>query len=176
MEVTILGTGRSVFKYEKPDHDIWVINRAFLFEQDADVMFLFHTLYDAFHELSDRMAVKYASEKMKVLTSCKNDFIKTEPFPLRQIIETLGISYFRCSVAYALAYAAYMGYEKVNLVGIDYDGPDMEGEKACVEFWIGYLRGRHVEVNISEGSTLLTGLFYGYETTYKFEEDDARRT
>jgi hypothetical protein len=169
--VTILGTGKSVFKYQREDGEVWVMNKAFLFDQNADKLFLFHTLEEVFPDLGDRLLVKHSGVKI-IGNQKSDDFISIEEFPLDEVAKHTEVTYFRCTLAYCLAYASYLGVSRVDLIGCDYEaGAEREDEKSCVEFWIGFLKGQGIEVRIHPDSSLCTGLFYGYENVPKYEEE-----
>ena len=74
------------------------------------------------------------------------------------------VRYFTSSVAYAIAYAIYKGYERIELYGIEMESTtEYMHQRDGVTFWIGVALGRGIEVNIPDVSSLLNSLLYGYE-------------
>lgn len=80
----------------------------------------------------------------------------SEPYPLKEITEEFGQTYFRTSVSYMIAYAIYKGYEKLRLYGID-QAPEWVHivNKPYVMFWLGVATGRGVKWELSKYSILL---------------------
>jgi len=81
--------------------------------------------------------------------------------------------YFNSTAAYAVAYAIYLGVEKISLFGCDYTYPnahDAEKGRACVEFWLGYAAAKGIKIGLPKGTTLMDALYsrqerlYGYDT------------
>lgn len=77
--------------------------------------------------------------------------------------------YLHNSIPYILAYALYIGVERVQLFGADYTYPGMtarEDDRANTEYWVGLLRGFGVEVWTTRDTTLLNQTrqpwLYGY--------------
>lgn len=82
----------------------------------------------------------------------------TVEYPLQEVVAALGGPYFSSSVAYAVAYALYIGVKQIQLYGCDFTYPNShasEAGRACVEFWISTAMSRGVEVVIAEDSTLM---------------------
>ncbi|HSH28682.1 MAG TPA: hypothetical protein VK971_02150 [Thiohalobacter sp.] len=95
-------------------------------------------------------------------------------FPLQDVINTLGIAYFNNTVAYAVAYAMYLGFEKIALYGCDYsyeNGHKAEKGRGCVEFLLGSAAARGIHIEVASDSTLLDAnvdesmRFYGYDAS-----------
>ena len=87
-------------------------------------------------------------------------------YPLEEIVERFKSDYFSCSVSYAIAFALFENYKKINLYGIALGiGSEYSFQKPSVEFWIGMAKGTGVEVNILGETELLTipsRHLYGY--------------
>lgn len=93
-------------------------------------------------------------------------------FPLQDVINSLGYAYFNNTAAYAVAYAIYIGVERISMFGCDYTYPnahDAEKGRACLEFWLGYAAARGIKLGTADTSTLLDALepeerrLYGYD-------------
>jgi hypothetical protein len=99
-------------------------------------------------------------------------------YPFKQIVKAFGCDYFSDTICYMLAYAIYKGYERIYMYGIDMmtTGEYWE-EKGGVEYWIGYARGRGVEVITQPESELMktiTGKPYGQKMTLKDIDPEGR--
>ena len=101
-------------------------------------------------------------------------------FPLQKVVDSIGSpiasTYFHNTVMYAIAYAIYIGVERLDLFGMDFDYYNEEHDtivtleyaRSGVEFWTGIAVGRGIEVKTPPNSGLL-GMeirdrmgFYGY--------------
>ena len=101
------------------------------------------------------------------------DYPALEPFPLVEVLNDFRYGYFNSTAAYAVAYAIWLGVEKISLFGCDYtypDAHDAEKGRACVEFWLGMAAERGIRITVPKNTTLLDALhtqrerFYGYDT------------
>ena len=101
------------------------------------------------------------------------DYPALEPFPLIEVLNQFQFGYFNSTAAYAVAYALWIGVEKISIFGCDYTYPnahDAEKGRACVEFWLGMAAERDVRLVVPKTSTLLDAIhtqrerFYGYDT------------
>lgn len=111
---------------------------------------------------------------LPVITSRPHpDYPTTEAFPLLGVLNKFDTGYFNSTAAYAVAYAIYIGVERLSLFGIDFtypDAHDAEKGRACVEFWLGIAAERGIKLVVPKASTLLDALhtqaerFYGYDT------------
>jgi hypothetical protein len=79
--------------------------------------------------------------------------------------------YLHNSIPFMLAYALYIGVERIQLFGADYTYPGMaarEDDRANTEYWVGMLRAFGVEIWTSNDTTLLNQIkqpwIYGYGT------------
>jgi hypothetical protein len=91
-------------------------------------------------------------------------------YPLEEVVNHLGATYFNNTVPYAIAYAAHIGVKELHLYGVDYSYPnilDAEKGRACSEYWIRAAQERGCEVSVAQNSTIMdafTGIPYGYDT------------
>lgn len=101
------------------------------------------------------------------------DYPALEPFPLIEVLNDCKHGYFNSTAAYAVAYAIWLGVERISLFGCDYTYPnahDAEKGRACVEFWLGMAAERGIRITVPKNTTLLDALhtqrerFYGYDT------------
>lgn len=95
-------------------------------------------------------------------------------FPLERVMEaTGGVEFFTCTFAYQIALAVAEGFETIGLFGVDLpwgNWRERVQENACVAYWIGYARGKGIEVVTPFRSSLASHPFrYGYD--YHQEKD-----
>lgn len=108
-------------------------------------------------------------------------------YPLEKIVQETGLCYFNNTVAYALAYAAYLEVGKIFLYGIDFSYKKniyfAEAGRACTEFWLAFCVTRGIKLEVAASSSLLdTNIppeqrLYGYHRlkdplVMTFEGDD----
>jgi len=107
------------------------------------------------------------------------DLPHSKRYPLEQMEEIYGGIYANNTLAYMLmlAIASKLSrgdrrFSTIYLAGIDYRSPDraeIEFERACTEYWIGYALARGINVYWPEESNLMTfpgyvpGIRYGYD-------------
>ena len=92
-----------------------------------------------------------------------------EPYPIDEIIAKYGVDYFSNSITYMIALAAYRGYEKLRLYGVDMAPEEYKHEMGSVEFWLGVCVGQGMKVEISKGSSVFKtrrGWSYGAVNEY----------
>ena len=90
-------------------------------------------------------------------------------FPLREMLEKLGYSYFNNTCAYAVGLAMFMGVKHMKIYGMDFtnrEGSTVEAGRACVEFWLSRATMQGIKVTIAKNSTLcdqhIDRQLYGY--------------
>jgi hypothetical protein len=72
------------------------------------------------------------------------------------------VKYFTSTFAYMMGIAELEDFERVEIYGFEMsDEIEYITQKACGEFWIGYLLGKGVEVYTPEGCQLLWSWLYG---------------
>lgn len=106
-----------------------------------------------------------------VFTSRKVDgFPGLVEYPLQEVIEATGQTYFNNTAAYAIAKAIVDGFGQIQLYGLDYTYAEIKGAekgRGCAEFWIGQATARGIEVYIAPVSSLMdtneARRFYGYD-------------
>lgn len=111
------------------------------------------------------------------------DYPALVEFPLRDVIQKLGSIYFNNTMAYAIAYAAFIGVKSITLFGLDFTWPNIhqaEQGRACCEYWLGRAHGMGIQFNIASQSTLMDMRtrhaddlqLYGYDAVKLSVEDD----
>lgn len=112
-----------------------------------------------------------------ILTSRAHpDYPSLMEFPLEAVANKLGEVYFNNTVAYAIAYALFLGVEEISLFGCDYtyeNAYKAEKGRACVEYWLGWAARAGVKITVPLSSPLLDSkdctsdddvYAYGYDT------------
>ena len=95
--------------------------------------------------------------------------IDLESYPIDEITDHFKTRFFGNSICYMIAYALYMGYERIVLWGCNIkpgpaDEPIVKNHPG-IEFWIGYAMGAGVEVQV-QGNSYIMSLKqgrYGYD-------------
>lgn len=97
----------------------------------------------------------------------------SESFPLDDICDELlanlykgekRVRFFTSSVAYAIAQAINMGYEAIELYGVEMESEtEYRYQGEGVHFWLGVAVGRGLTVRVAEKTRLFTEPLYGYE-------------
>jgi SAM-dependent methyltransferase len=93
-------------------------------------------------------------------------------FPLEAVVNEFPNGYFNSTAAYAVAYAVWLGVEKISLFGCDFTYPsahDAEKGRACVEFWLGMASERGIKLVAPKTSTLLDAIHTQAERFYGFD-------
>lgn len=126
------------------------------------------------------------TSKIPVMTSRSHpDYPALIEFPFEAVANHVGEVYFNNTVAYAVAYALYLGVEEISLFGCDWIYPNAyKGEtgRACVEYWLGFAQAKGVRVIVPTGTPLLDSYraqnaddvyAYGYDTLRIAHRDEA---
>lgn len=108
----------------------------------------------------------------KIFTSkaYPEEFPASVEYPLEEVVNYIGSSYFNTGPAYAIAYAIYIGVKEISLYGLDYSYADRhvaESGRGCVEYHLREAQMRGIDIRVGRNSTLLdtqktTGKMYGY--------------
>jgi hypothetical protein len=80
-------------------------------------------------------------------------------YPLEEVIQKTGCSYFNNSISYAIAYALYQEVDSINMFGADFTYKTNvhfgEMGRACCEFWLSKCIQKGIDVSIAPTSSLL---------------------
>jgi len=84
-----------------------------------------------------------------------------EVFPFEAARKLFGRTYLTSSSAYMMAYAILQGAEKIGVYGVDMAVDDNEyfWQRPCMEAWIGFAKGKGIDVRIHEKSPVLRSDF-----------------
>lgn len=102
-------------------------------------------------------------------------------FPLQEVLNNGGFSYFNNTAAYAIAYAIHIGVKTISLFGLDFTRANVhtaEQGRACCEFWLGIAAARGMVIYCPENTSLMDACVpeshkpYGYDCVEVLIEDD----
>ena len=136
-----------------------------------------HSVQDVWHKtLRDFKGKIYTSKAYPDL------FPASVEYPLEEVINCVGSSYFNTGVAFAIAYAIYIGVKELSLYGIDFSYANRhvaETGRACVEYHIREAIQRGIDIKVAQNSSLLDtqngpGHFYGYSHPIEVLPDPSR--
>ncbi len=112
------------------------------------------------------------------------DYPGLQAYPLADVINSCGVSYFNSTAAYAVAYAVHIGVRKISLFGFDFTYPnahDAEKGRACVEFHLGIAKARGIAIGVCDRTSLMDAMarpedrLYGYDTVDVLMEGDGNQ-
>lgn len=162
-KLVILGCGKSHEKapYDDESYSIWTLNE---FEPERyDLMFEMHPM-DVQNE-----------RELEFLKNCKKPIYVLEEtalvptgivYPLKKILaHPWSIPYFTCTMAYEMALAIHLGFEEIELWGLNMDeGSPRERtvESACLQYWCGIATGKGIKVRWNEHPSFRR-YDYGYD-------------
>jgi len=93
------------------------------------------------------------------------DVPMSRKFPLEAIIAAFpgAERYFTTTVGYALAYAIYAGYKRIEVYGVEMEtNTEYAHQRPCVAYWCGVAYGRGIEVDF-HSHTFFQSPLYGYD-------------
>lgn len=168
MKVHIIGKGFG-WELAPEDGETWGVNDLILY-RDAKKVFDMHDHTNGFNNtLMQAVAKKVNALKIPFISLKKYPEIPTSiAYPIDEIIDAFGTDYFTNGIDYMTAYAIYTGADEINLYGVNVmSGSAYAFERPGVCFWVGYAKGRGIQVNIfGKWSTIMRsrdGELYGYK-------------
>ena len=186
--VAIIGSHpktRDKFDFTRADCDVWIFNEAMAdpsgWVKRADAVFQMHAPeiwrnpknrndpqhYDWLK--SGKTPTIYMRERYA-------DVPKSVRYPLTEIqAELLGNfstdRFFTSSIAYAIALAIYLDYERIELYGIELESnTEYYYQRDCATFWIGLAVGRGIDV-FAPVAMFDAPYLYGYEGGANLDKD-----
>jgi hypothetical protein len=169
--------------WNNPEYDIWVFNEAAMANpidtphdlakqwcKRWDVCFQMHKpeIYTSPHNRSNAnhwQWLQQAHDDRKIYMQAVDERVPNSvAYPLDQAVELTGEKYFTSSFAYALALAALQNYAHIEIYGSDLvSNTEYSYQAECFKFWLAYLRGRGVTVEMKCWATAFVAPLYGYE-------------
>ncbi len=182
--VIILGTHprtRGEFDFSRTDCDIWIFNEALKtptnngFAPRADAVFQLHipTIWKNPNNRNDPNHYQWlqSGDTPEILMQeAYPDVPKSVRFPREEVLWIIGnarangqpIREVSCSPSWALAYAIYKGYKRIEIYGVELESnTEYSYQQGNFKFWVGVAVGRGIEVEIH--STMFDNPQYGYE-------------
>jgi len=94
-----------------------------------------------------------------------DDVPMSRRFPLEEMKEYFKGAewYFTTTISYAIAYAIYAGYKRIEIYGVEMETNTEYGhQRPCVAYWCGVAYGKGIEVDFHSPQFYVSPL-YGYE-------------
>jgi hypothetical protein len=111
------------------------------------------------------------SRDIEFISAYPSDIKTYTPYPLEEVVSSLGVPYFTNTISYMIAYAIVKGYQRIVLYGVNQAAlSEYIHHKPCVEFWLGLALGQGVSVDIQGWQSELLRNYqdtlYGYRKPY----------
>lgn len=177
MKLAIVGSGtetRHLAPFHDPNFTIWIFNEAATSDwcKRWDACFQMHRpeIYTG-HNTKDPNHWRWLQEKhgkpvyMQEVDPRVPDAVR---YPLEDAIALTGLRYLTSTIAYALALSKLLGFEQVDVYGVEMSFTEYQYQAECYRFWVGYLKGAGVEVNLYSGQKMFESPLYGYEGNFAF--------
>jgi len=183
--VSIIGSHpgtRGEFDFSRTDADIWVFNEALNAEwcERADAVFQMHApeiwknpknrndpLHYEWLQSGDTPPIVMMEQYAEVPRAYK--------YPLEEIKEKFladtNVLYFTSTVAYAIALALYLEYDRIEIYGVEMEtDTEYRYQRAGVGYWVGLATGAGVDVYAS--CNIFKEPLYGYEGAITIDYED----
>ena len=168
--IAIVSMGRSQLDYHmsishsKEYDEVWAINSMCAVIK-CDRVFMMDPasrFFDTFDAGPQTQVMRRTLPRLDVpIYSCEKDnrVPAIELYPLEEIINEMGCSYFNNTISYAIAFAAYNEVGTINMYGADFSyGNNVHfGEmgRGCCEFWLSKCMSRGIDISIAATSSML---------------------
>lgn len=167
MRVVIVGKGIGAVAAPQGEHT-WGVNNLCL-TRPVTLSFNMHDLdKHKNHPLFNKTIAHINKYNIPIVTQRVYEHIPSSiAFPL----EEMPFKYFGNSIDYMIAYAVHLGATIIDIYGVAMlAGTEYFHQKPSLEFWIGYARGKGIDVNIHEPTNVCKNLrgLYGYD----WDEED----
>lgn len=179
-KLAIVGSGtetRDLAPWGDKSFDIWVFNEAGNSEwcKRFDAVFQMHTpeIYTG-HNTKDPHHWEWLQQKrskpiyMQAFDNRVPDCVEYPKYPAFSLVY---MDYFTSTFAYMCALAKMEGYEQVDIYGVEMSFSEYQYQAEGFRFWVGYLLGAGIEVNLHSGRKLFDAPLYGYEGAFAFGAD-----
>jgi hypothetical protein len=138
--------------FNDPDYEVWVLGNRCQNYPRFDLIFEIH---DSTEEQHDPRYPQWLVDKNIPLIVGEGFPIKADHvtvFPFGESEKLFGSLYLTSSPAMMLCLAILRGYEYIELYGVDLAIDDFEyfWQRPCMEAWIGFARGRGIDVVLHE--------------------------
>jgi gamma-glutamylcyclotransferase (GGCT)/AIG2-like uncharacterized protein YtfP len=166
MKIAIVGGAPSsahLAPFNDPEWKIWVLGvRADIYPR-IDKIFEIHEYLETDPEKHiEPVSPQYYQSLQKftcpvvVADNCPFDHPNKQVFPYAEAEQMIGSTYLTSTCAYMMALAILEGATAIGLWGVDMSVDDEEYfyQRPCMEQWIGYAKGRGIEVVIPKESCI----------------------
>jgi len=152
--------------WNDPEFEIWGLNQGYMHcHRRADRWFEMHQK-ESTADVRDPDYLTWLSRcPIPIyMTETQREIPNSVRYPIEEACKYANRDYFTSSPAFMLALAGMEGFEEIHLYGINLAiGDEYFFEKACAEYWIGFLEGKGVRVYVPKASSLLKQFRrYGY--------------
>lgn len=176
-KVVLLGRGKGFLAYRDfnalSTHKVWACYSVIQMVDDVDLVFDPHDT-ERFFVDKPTPEVERINKKIKKLNipiflqKVCPEYPTSMKYPLREIVDKFGITYFSNTICYMIAYAIYVGVKQIDLIGVNQAGKEeYVDEKGGVEFWLGFALGRGLKVKVYGKRSMVlktkSGKLYGYD-------------
>ena len=179
--VGMAATSCSLAPFNEEGVEIWGLNEAHAFHQwfkRADRWFQIHES-ESWHRYIAKRDVRGHADWLKAnpwdipiyMQYQRDEVPKSVGYPLHEVVGkvfknfwrgTNKVKYFTSTLAYMAGVAVIDGFERVEIYGFEMaDEIEYVQQKACAEFWIGYMMGIGIEVYTPQNCQILYSQLYG---------------
>ncbi len=145
-----------------PDTEIWTCNAGFRIWRH-DLLFVMDDLEGESHKWPDYGRDLEVHNRPMITSTAYARWPQARGYPLKMICDELQLTgldrYFYNTVPYMLAYALFIGVKAITIFGADYYHPAVpmarESDLANAEWWLGFLRARHVQITLASDTTMM---------------------
>ena len=149
--LTLIGRGPSWKECLFQTEELWGVITCLITEGLADKKYTKVFCFDNDTDAETKQGVEIAKERGIPIVS-KFPYA-TELFPVREVVREFRSSYFMPTMSYMIAYAIFLGYERLYIYGIDQGSRwDYQAGKTHIAFWLGVATGRGVDLRLGRGS------------------------
>jgi len=151
--VTLVGKGDS-WVYCPFMGEVWGISSVLgvpeMRDKHYDKVFAFDTLDKSNSYASEKLGEYLTVAKERGIPIVSTRKYATERYPLVQVFQELGTTFFRPTISYMIALAIYMKYDMLHIYGIDQNKEERYiRSRPFVDFWLGIALGRGVQYTIA---------------------------
>jgi hypothetical protein len=171
--VNIIGMAPGAQTHHSLIGENWGVNHAWMWQNKLDKLFMIDGLEDTASSLtalglSEKEWLKYLADFKGDKFSFRKELMYADTAQTKLLCETEAIpheflrskagTHFNSSISWILAYAAFqeeLGFKKIhtiNLFGIElwisHDGQEYSYQANCANYWIAFLNGKGIQVNI----------------------------
>lgn len=172
---------RTEFDFTRTDCDVWVFNEALSNDKEtwcpcADAVFQMHvpTIWRNPKNRNDPEHAEWLRTQTHTPVYMQDvypDVPMSRKYPLDEVLAGLHFNkskYLTSSVAYALALASYLGYDNIEVYGIEMEtNTEYMYQRDGVAFWLGVAVGKGCHVTFNGG--MFEAPLYGYEGDFKMD-------